>query len=290
MGWLEPRFGLFKWPHYSDDDVHELHAAELSLFATLDFRKVERTHDPVELVDWPAELPDSHTKIGTTEGGGGATPPGQSCGAFGGSLRPQCEQHRGRIAILTAAATAAAALSHSAAELQTLLADSGADVKVVRDLGLPGQLLVTSSEADVSRVTAALRGNHNVAYFEADAQVAGQVVSNDPFFGNQVGLLNSEANGLTADADVDADEAWTITTGSSSVVVSVIDSGIDYTPHSRQQQHLGLTGNRCTTQSRRIIRPTSSLSPQPATAKAARAAASISMLRVCTSTTSVRHS
>ena len=123
----------------------------------------------------------------------------------------------------------ASAQSHSAAEVQALLAVSGAEMRVVRDLGLPGQWLVTSSDPDVSRVTTALRGNRNVAYFEADTQVAGQVIPNDPFFNNQVGLLSSGANGVTADADIDADEAWNITTGSSSVVVSVIDSGIDYT-------------------------------------------------------------
>ena len=124
---------------------------------------------------------------------------------------------------------AASAQSHSAAELQTLLAVSGADVRVVRDLGLPGQWLVTSSDPDVNHVTAALRGNRSVAHIEADTQVAGQLIPNDPLFGNQVGLLNNGANGLTSDADVDAEEAWNITTGSSSVVVSVIDSGIDYT-------------------------------------------------------------
>lgn len=123
---------------------------------------------------------------------------------------------------------AASAQSHSAADVQALLSVSGADVQVVRDLGLPGQWLVTSSDSDISHVTAALRGNRNVAYFEADTQVAGQVLPNDPLFDNQVGLLNAGANGFTSDADVDADEAWNITTGSSSVVVSVIDSGIDY--------------------------------------------------------------
>ena len=117
----------------------------------------------------------------------------------------------------------------TATQVQSLLATSGVDLRVVSDLGLPGQWLVASSDHDVGRVTTALRANRNVAYFEADTQVAGQVVPNDPLFNNQVGLLNSGANGLTADADIDADEAWNISTGSSSVVVSVIDSGVDYT-------------------------------------------------------------
>ncbi len=126
--------------------------------------------------------------------------------------------------------TPVAAEQHdSAAAVQSFLTAGGANVQVVRDLGLPGQWLVTSSDPEVNRVTAALRGNRHVAYFEADTSVAGQVLPNDPLFGDQVGLRNLGANGFTSDADVDADEAWNITTGSSSVVVSVIDSGIDYT-------------------------------------------------------------
>ena len=55
---------------------------------------------------------------------------------------------------------------------------------------------------------------------------------NDTYFSRLWGLHNTgqNVNGTsgTEDADIDAPEAWDITTGSSSVVVAVIDSGVDY--------------------------------------------------------------
>jgi subtilisin family serine protease len=50
---------------------------------------------------------------------------------------------------------------------------------------------------------------------------------NDPSFGNMYALRNTGQNGGTADADIDADEAWDTTRGSSSVVVGIIDEGVD---------------------------------------------------------------
>ena len=45
---------------------------------------------------------------------------------------------------------------------------------------------------------------------------------NDPLFGDLWGLNND------GDNDIDAPEAWDITTGSSDVIIAVIDSGVDY--------------------------------------------------------------
>ena len=52
-------------------------------------------------------------------------------------------------------------------------------------------------------------------------------IPNDPFFDQLWGLHNTGQTGGTADADIDAPEAWDVTTGSSAVVVAVIDSGVD---------------------------------------------------------------
>ena len=48
----------------------------------------------------------------------------------------------------------------------------------------------------------------------------------DPFFENLWGLHNTGQTGGTADADIDALEAWEIGTGSEDIIVAVIDTGI----------------------------------------------------------------
>ena len=52
---------------------------------------------------------------------------------------------------------------------------------------------------------------------------------NDPQYDQLWGLNNTGQSGGTADADIDAPEAWDITSGSSDVVIAVIDSGADLT-------------------------------------------------------------
>jgi|GEM_PF-3243563 len=62
--------------------------------------------------------------------------------------------------------------------------------------------------------------------------IASEALSpNDDHFvqGNQWGLHNTGQFGYTANVDVDAPEAWDITTGSSNVLVAILDGGIDYT-------------------------------------------------------------
>jgi hypothetical protein len=68
-----------------------------------------------------------------------------------------------------------------------------------------------------------------VLYAEPNWIVHTQATPDDPRFGELWGLHNTGQNGGTPDADIDAPEAWDLTTGSSDVVVAVIDTGIDYT-------------------------------------------------------------
>ncbi|MBB1469849.1 S8 family serine peptidase [Pseudoalteromonas sp. SG41-5] len=75
-----------------------------------------------------------------------------------------------------------------------------------------------------------------VEYVEPDYRVSIATAPNDPAFSKLWGLHNEGQSGGTADADIDALEAWSITTGGKDVVVGVIDTGVDHS-------HSDLTAN-----------------------------------------------
>ena len=111
--------------------------------------------------------------------------------------------------------------------------EANATLSVVRGLEREGRVLVRGFsdgrlrfEADVEAV---LRANSAVASFSRDQSVTAQLVPNDALFGQQAGFRNTGQTGGTSDADIDADEAFDISTGSEDIVVALIDSGVDYT-------------------------------------------------------------
>ncbi|MFC2158198.1 S8 family serine peptidase [Acidobacteriota bacterium] len=73
-----------------------------------------------------------------------------------------------------------------------------------------------------------LNRNPLVEFAEPDKIIHLSKLPNDSRFGSLWGLHNLGQSGGTIDADIDAPEAWNVTTGSRSVVVAVIDSGVDY--------------------------------------------------------------
>ena len=89
------------------------------------------------------------------------------------------------------------------------------------------------ADSDVLDVASRLSELPGVAYAEPNyfLQVAA-TIPNDPQFSNLWGLHNTAqtVNGTfgSNDDDVDAPEAWDIATGGASVVVGVIDTGVDY--------------------------------------------------------------
>lgn len=75
-----------------------------------------------------------------------------------------------------------------------------------------------------------LNQNPNVEYAEKNGILHMVIEPDDPYFEDQYqwGLHNTGQEGGKVDADIDAPEAWDIFTGSSDIVVAVIDTGVDY--------------------------------------------------------------
>ncbi len=72
------------------------------------------------------------------------------------------------------------------------------------------------------------RADPSVEYAEPNYLVSVQTMPNDPRLGELWGLHNTGQTGGFSDADIDTPEAWDLAAGSSSVVVAVIDTGVDY--------------------------------------------------------------
>jgi subtilisin family serine protease len=93
-------------------------------------------------------------------------------------------------------------------------------------------VLQTEPGQSVESAIAALRTRAAVRYAEPNYLWRTTAVPNDARLVDQWSLRNTgqTVNGLsgTADADIDAPEAWDLTTGSDSVAVAIVDSGVAY--------------------------------------------------------------
>jgi subtilisin family serine protease len=105
--------------------------------------------------------------------------------------------------------------------------------KMVYQFRTNGTLLIeipsALTDADLLAVAAAMNEVEAVEYVHPNSILKIVAVPNDPMFGTQEALNNDGTNGLRNDADIDAVEAWQTTTGSPSVIVGIIDTGIDHT-------------------------------------------------------------
>ena len=90
-------------------------------------------------------------------------------------------------------------------------------------------VLVYHTFGDKEKTLIELKKNPFVEYAEPDYyRYAKTTLPNDSRFSDLWGLHNTGQNNGTVDADIDAPEAWDLTTGNPDVVVAVIDSGVDY--------------------------------------------------------------
>ncbi|HEY1050366.1 MAG TPA: S8 family serine peptidase, partial [Prosthecobacter sp.] len=116
------------------------------------------------------------------------------------------------------------------AALEAQLAALGA--KVRRKMPASGVWLVAYPDPDLDTVTQArealgkLQGL--VRHTDLDFIAHASVLPNDASMGDLWGMHNTGQAGGVADADIDAPEAWDMHTGSATVKVGVIDTGIDH--------------------------------------------------------------
>lgn len=90
------------------------------------------------------------------------------------------------------------------------------------------QLVRLPSGVNLKQAIRTYRHNPAVLYVEPNYVVHLLGSPNDPMFSQMWGLQNTGQNGGVAGADIHATQAWNLTTGSSSVVVALLDTGIDY--------------------------------------------------------------
>ncbi|QEF97271.1 Thermophilic serine proteinase precursor [Stieleria maiorica] len=81
---------------------------------------------------------------------------------------------------------------------------------------------------DVDQSLEFYRHHPGVLYAEPNHEIRLSAIPNDPDFDRLWGLHNTGQTGGIAGVDIDATEAWDVTTGDASTVVAVIDTGVDY--------------------------------------------------------------
>lgn len=92
-----------------------------------------------------------------------------------------------------------------------------------------GPLVLTQSPKDIDQsLLESIQRDSRVDYAEPNYIFQVVKVPDDPEFHKLWGLHNTGQTGGKVDADIDAPEAWEISTGSSQVIVAVIDTGVDY--------------------------------------------------------------
>ncbi len=131
-----------------------------------------------------------------------------------------------------------------AAHAEAILAESGAGAIIDRDYGNMKRTYRVAAPArdgfDVLEAANRLAERPEVLYAEPEMILSAQrfLTPNDPLFGQCWGLNNTGQFGGTPDADMDAPEAWDISIGDPSIIVVIMDAGIEQ-DHPDLNQHPG---------------------------------------------------
>lgn len=118
---------------------------------------------------------------------------------------------------------------HSNAEIRnanqaaTYFAQISPAIQVVGGLGSSGQFLVRAPHISTEDIVKSIAKRPELEFVEPNMLSQEMRVPNDPLFSSLYGLRNS------SDRDIDADQAWDLTTGKKNIVIGVLDSGVDFT-------------------------------------------------------------
>lgn len=82
--------------------------------------------------------------------------------------------------------------------------------------------------ADTEELINIMNNNPSVEYAEPNYIVYADKTPNDPKLEELWGMKNTGQSSGKAGADIDAEQAWDVSTGSKKVVVAIIDTGVDY--------------------------------------------------------------
>jgi subtilisin family serine protease len=123
------------------------------------------------------------------------------------------------------------------------------DARPTKRFGKIDSTVVSVSPANTNWTIRTLEQDPRVAYAEPNFIVHAADTPNDPSFPQEWGLDNTgqQVNWTsgTPDADIDAKEAWSVSTGSPDVTVAVIDTGVDVA-HPELAQNIWINqGENC---------------------------------------------
>ncbi|MDC0936832.1 S8 family serine peptidase [Pirellulales bacterium] len=126
--------------------------------------------------------------------------------------------------------------SYSSDSIIVRLADPAASLETIANTQLHAPLanlpmfrkVELGAGITVADAIAVYSSHPSVAYAEPDYAINLTIEPDDTQYDELWGLHNTGQTGGIVDIDIDAPEAWEVTQGSSSTVVAVIDTGVDY--------------------------------------------------------------